>query len=199
MHHFLLASGLAALLLAGAMPAAQAQTPPKRPDFPKIDKSPLDAAWLPRDAVFREKPGDPVPAARILYSRPMKNGRKIFGPDTTFLVPYGQVWRTGANEAVELRVYRAITLGGKALKPGTYALFTIPGEKEWTVIVSSDTERWGAYSYSPKQDVARIPAVVRPAAEPQEAFAIAFRDDAPGKATLRLTWDTVEATVPVTY
>ena len=53
MHHFLLASGLAALLLAGAMPAAQAQTPPKRPDFPKIDKSPLDAAWLPRDAVFR--------------------------------------------------------------------------------------------------------------------------------------------------
>ena len=198
MRQLLLAAGLVTLLF-GAGLTAQAQEAPKRPDFPKIDKSPLDAAWLPRDAVFREKPGDPTPAARILYSRPQKNGRKIFGPDTTFLVPYGQVWRTGANEAPELRVYRAITLGGKKLTPGTYALFTVPGLKEWTIIISSDTERWGAYSYSPKSDVARIPAVVKPAVEAQEAFSIAFRDDAPGKATLRMVWDAVEVAVPVTY
>ncbi|MBC7449192.1 MAG: DUF2911 domain-containing protein [Hymenobacteraceae bacterium] len=180
-------------------PAAHAQEAPKRPDFPKIDKSTLDAAWLPRDAVFREKPGDPTPAARILYSRPQKAGRRIFGTDTTFLVPYGKVWRTGANENTELRVYRPITLGGKKLTPGTYAIYTVPGEKEWTIIISSDTERWGAYAYSPKSDVARIPAVVKAATEPFEAFSIAFRDDAPGKATLRMVWDTVEVAVPVTY
>ena len=199
MRQLFLAGGLALLLFGAAAPVAQAQGTPKRPDFPKLDKSPLDAAWLPRDAVFREKPGDPTPAARILYSRPQKNNRKIFGPDTTFLVPSGQVWRTGANESAELRVYRAITLGGKKLAPGTYALFAVPGEKEWTIIVSSDTEHWGAYSYSTKSDVARIPALVKPAAEAQEAFSIAFRDDAPGKATLRMVWDTVEVAVPVTY
>lgn len=199
MRHLLTTAMLAAVLLGACAPAALAQSPPKRPDFPKLDKSPLDAAWLPRDAVFREKPGDPTPAARILYSRPQKNNRKLFGPDTSFVVPYGQVWRTGANEAVELRVYRAITLGGKKLAPGTYGLYTVPGEKEWTLIVSSDTERWGAYAYSPQKDVARIPAVVKTAAEPQEALSMAFRDDAAGKATLRIVWDTVEVAVPVTY
>lgn len=198
MRQLLTAAAFAALLL-GAAPLAQAQEAPKRPDFPKLDKSPLDAAWLPRDAVFREKPTDPTPAARILYSRPQKNGRKIFGADTTFVVPYGKVWRTGANESAELRVYRPITLGGKKLTPGTYALFTVPGEKEWTIIISSDTERWGGYSYSTKSDVARIPVPVKAATEAQEAFAIAFRDDAPGKATLRMVWDMVEVALPVTY
>ncbi len=194
-----MAGGLAALLFGATVSSAQAQETAKRPDFPKLDKSPLDAAWLPRDAVFREKPGELAPAARILYSRPQKNGRRIFGADTTFVVPYGKVWRTGANENTELRVYRTITLGGKKLSPGTYALFTVPGEKEWTIIVSSDTEHWGAYSYSTKSDVARIPVAVKPATEPQEALSIAFHDDAPGKATLRMTWDTVEVAVPVTY
>ena len=198
MRTLLTTGALLAVLLGATGLSAQAQAP-KRPDFPKLDKSPLDAAWLPRDAVFREKPGDPTPAARILYSRPQKNNRKLFGPDTTFLVPYGKVWRTGANENTELRVYRAITLGGKKLSPGTYAIFTVPGEKEWTLIVSSDTERWGEYSYQPKSDVARIAAVPRTATDPQEAFSIAFRDDAPGKATLRMVWDAVEVAVPVTY
>ena len=193
-----MAGSLAAVLFGAAL-TAQAQEGQKRPDFPKIDKSGLDAAWLPRDAVFREKPGDPTPAARILYSRPQKNGRRIFGADTTFLVPYGKVWRTGANENTELRVYRPITLGGKKLTPGTYAIYTVPGEKEWTIIISSDTERWGSYAYTPKTDIARIPAMVKAAAEPMEAFSIAFRDDAPGKATLRMVWDTVELAVPVTY
>ncbi len=199
MRQLLTSAVLAALLIGGVAPTALAQTPAKRPDFAKIDKSPLDAAWLPRDAIFRDKPGDPTPVARILYSRPMKNNRKLFGPDTSFVVPYGQVWRTGANEAVELRVYRALTLGGKKLAPGTYSLYTVPGEKEWTIIVNSDTERWGGYAYTPQKDVARLPAMVRTATDPQEALSMAFREDAAGKATLRIVWDTVEVTLPVTY
>lgn len=190
---------LFSLALAGLTCTAALAQDSKRPDFPKLDKSPLDAAWLPAGSVFREKPTDPMPVARLLYSRPQKNNRKLFGPDTTFLVPYGQVWRTGANENCELRVYKPLTLGGKKLAPGTYSFFTIPGQKEWTVILNSDTERWGAYAYDMKKDVARIkvPAITAPS--PQEALSAAFREDGPGKATLRLVWDTVEVDVPVTY
>ena len=187
-------------LAAGALLSTPAQAQMKRPDLPALDKSPLDLAWLPRDAPFREKPTDPTPAARILYSRPQKKDRKIFGPDTTFIVPYGKTWRTGANEATELKVYKPLTLGGKKLAVGTYTLYTIPGEKEWTLIVSSDLDRWGDYAYNQKLDVARVKAPVTAAPAPTEAFTIAFKDGAkPGAATLRLVWDTVEVDVPVTY
>jgi hypothetical protein len=200
MRTFLTTAGLAALLLAGATTAALAQEAPKRPDFPKLDKSPLDAAWLPRDAVFREKPTDPTPVARLLYSRPQKNGRNnLFGPDTTFIVPYGKTWRTGANENCELRVYKPLTIGGKKLAAGTYALFTIPGEKTWTVIINSDTERWGDYAYDQKKDVVRVTVPAMVATQPQEALSVAFREDGAGKATMRLVWDTVEINVPITY
>ncbi len=190
---------LAAAVLTAASLTAHAQEG-KRPEFPKLDKSPLDATWLPRDSPFREKPTDPTPVARVLYSRPQKNGRaKLFGPDTSYVVPFGQVWRTGANESVELRVYKPLTIGGKKLAVGSYALYTIPGEKEWTVIVSNDTDRWGAYAYDQKKDVVRIKAPVLKPAEAVEAFSIVFREEAAGKATMRIVWDTTEVDVPVTY
>jgi Protein of unknown function (DUF2911) len=188
----------AALLTAASVTVARAQEG-KRPDFPKLDKSPLDATWLPRDSPFREKPTDPSPVARVLYSRPQKNGRKLFGPDTTYVVPFGKVWRTGANESVELKAFKPMTIGGKKLAAGSYAIYTIPGEKEWTVIISSDTDRWGAYAYDQKKDIVRIKAPVMTSPEAVEAFAIVFREDAAGKATMRLVWDTTEVDVPVTY
>lgn len=193
MRKYLLVGALAALSL-----TASAQN--KRPDFPKLDKSPLDAAWLPRDSPFREKPTDATPVARVLYSRPQKNGRNnLFGPDTSFIVPYGQVWRTGANENTELHVYKPITIGGKKLAVGTYSLFTIPGAKEWTVILNTDGERWGSYAYDQKKDVVRVKVTPITAPDPQEALSMAFREDGAGKATLRMVWDTVEIDVPVTY
>lgn len=88
----------------------------------------------------------------ITYSQPSKKGREIFGG----LVPYGKVWRTGANEATVLKTDKDLMLAGKKLPAGQYALFTIPGEKEWTIILNNHHNQWGAYSYDAKKDVMRF-------------------------------------------
>jgi hypothetical protein len=88
----------------------------------------------------------------ITYSAPAVKGRKIFGD----LVPYGQVWRTGANETTTIEVSRDAKIAGNGLKKGRYALFTIPGEKEWTIIVNTDADGWGAYKYNKEKDAFRF-------------------------------------------
>ena len=83
---------------------------------------------------------------KITYSQPHKHGRDIFGS----LVPFGQVWRTGANEATELTLSRDIKINGLDLKAGTYSLFTIPGKDAWTILINADLGLWGAYNYNSK-------------------------------------------------
>ena len=88
----------------------------------------------------------------INYSTPSVKGRKIWGE----LVPYGQVWRTGANEATVFETSQDLNINGKVLKAGKYGLFTIPGEKEWTFIFNSVWDQWGAFKYDSSKDVLRI-------------------------------------------
>ncbi|MDZ7845581.1 MAG: DUF2911 domain-containing protein [Owenweeksia sp.] len=90
----------------------------------------------------------------INYSQPSMNDREIYGG----LVPYGKVWRTGANEATTFETDRALMINGKKLPAGKYALFTIPGEKEWTIIFNSNSKQWGAYDYKAEDDVLRVKA-----------------------------------------
>jgi hypothetical protein len=90
----------------------------------------------------------------IYYSSPAVKGRTVWGS----LVPYGKVWRTGANEATVFQTSSDLTIGGKVLPAGKYALFTIPGEKEWTIIFNSVWDQWGAYKYDSAKDVLRITA-----------------------------------------
>lgn len=90
----------------------------------------------------------------IDYSQPSVKGRTIFGD----LVPYGKVWRTGANEATTFTINREIRVNGKTLAAGKYALFTIPGEKEWTIIFNSVSDQWGAYRYKESKDALRVSA-----------------------------------------
>ena len=90
----------------------------------------------------------------ITYSAPSVKGRKIWGD----LVPFDQVWRTGANQCTSFTTDKAISFGGKSLPAGTYGLFTIPGEKEWTIIFNKDSKQWGAYDYKAGEDVLRITA-----------------------------------------
>ena len=123
------------------------------------------------------------------YSRPAMRGRNIFGG----LVPFGEVWRTGANEATEIKFFQDMTFGGKTVKAGEYSLFTIPGEKEWTIILNTDINVWGAYSYKEANDVIRISAPVS-SGESLEAFSIAFSND----GTMHLGWGTVRVAVPFT-
>ena len=152
--------------------------------FPKMDASPLDLALARTDR-------NATPTARVIYSRPSKKGRAIFGD----LVPYDEVWRTGANEATELTLYQPFKLGNTRLEAGTYTLYTIPGETNWTVIINSDTNVWGAYSYKKEKDVARISVPVKEAAASTESLSMVFRPDSAGP-TLMIGWDDVYIEIP---
>jgi hypothetical protein len=162
--------------------------------FRKADKSPLDYAYLPDHFAHDRKEGEKA-IVRVTYSRPLKNGREIFGK----LVPYGKVWRTGANENTEIKLYQDVELGGKKVNAGTYSLFTIPNEKEWTIILNSDLDYWGAYKYNEKNDVVRFTAPVATLNEPLENFSIQFEPKGEKQAIMRLGWDKTAAEVPIKY
>jgi hypothetical protein len=132
---------------------------------------------------------------KITYSQPHKRGRKIFGG----LVPYGQVWRTGANEATEVTLTQDILVNGTLLKAGTYSLFTIPDQSSWTIIFNSDLGLWGSYNYNPKTDVLRFQATPKPLADiVYEPFTILIeaKND---KAEVRLLWDTLSVDFPLQF
>ncbi|MEO9966330.1 MAG: DUF2911 domain-containing protein [Reichenbachiella sp.] len=117
----------------------------------------------------------------INYSSPSKKGREIYGG----LVPYGQVWRTGANEATTIELSKDANIGGVAVKAGKYSLFTIPGEKEWTIIINSNAKQWGAYSYDKSMDVGRFTATPKALDSAVESFTIEAND----QGVVALIWD----------
>lgn len=126
----------------------------------------------------------------ITYGRPSAKGRKVFGE----LEKFGSVWRTGANEATTISFSNAVKVEGKALPAGTYSLFTIPGEKEWTVIFNKTATQWGAFRYDDKQDALRV-KVTPAAAAHSEHFTISFDEVTDKAGTLALRWD--KTRVPV--
>ncbi|MBS1682478.1 MAG: DUF2911 domain-containing protein [Bacteroidetes bacterium] len=133
---------------------------------------------------------------KITYSQPQKKGREIFGK----LVPYGQVWRTGANEATEITVTDDIKINGTQLKAGTYSMFTIPGKEKWLVILNSDLGLWGAYNYNQKNDVLRFEAMAEliPGELVYEPFTIRI-DQKTDTATLVLLWDRTQVNIPIQF
>ena len=129
----------------------------------------------------------------VSYSRPGVKGRAIWGA----LVPYGQPWRTGANEATTFTTTDEITVGGQKIAAGTYSFFTIPTADEWTVIFSKQQGQWGAYEYDQKQDAARL--TVKPTtADPVEWMQFTFEDMTPNSANLTLRWEKTKVVVPIT-
>ncbi len=132
---------------------------------------------------------------KVTYSQPHKHGRVIFGE----LVPYGQVWRTGANEATELTVTRDVKINSLDLKAGTYSLFTIPEKSSWTIILNKDLGLWGAYNYNAKMDVLRFDVPVTPVTEfVYEAFSILL-DPKNNRADLVLAWDRTKVIIPIQF
>lgn len=126
------------------------------------------------------------------YSAPSKRGRVIMGG----LVPYGKVWRTGANAATTLRTDAELTIGNLAVPAGTYTLYTIPGAKEWTLIVNTQTGQWGT-QYDPSKDLGRVKMSVKPAKKPVETFVIGVKPSGGKNGALTLTWENTEASVPI--
>jgi hypothetical protein len=127
----------------------------------------------------------------VVYGRPYEKGRVIFGG----LVPYDQVWRTGADEATTLTTDGELTIGTLRVPKGTYALFTIPGKSAWTLVVNKTAKQWGAFSYDVKEDVGRVPMKVGASAAPVEQFTIELQSAGDRKAVLKVSWDKVVATV----
>jgi len=129
----------------------------------------------------------------IVYSRPGMKGRPIYGG----LVPYGEVWRTGANNATKLTFSTEVKLNGNTIPAGTYALFTIPGEKEWTIIINKGAAQWGVFQYDEKVDVVRFKASPMKISQPVETFTMEFNDITDDSARLDLIWD--HTVVPIKF
>ncbi|HLX10839.1 MAG TPA: DUF2911 domain-containing protein [Thermoanaerobaculia bacterium] len=125
----------------------------------------------------------------VRYSRPGVKGRVIWGK----VVPYGEVWRTGANENTTIRFSTPVRLDGKPLPAGIYGLQTIPGADDWVVILSKDADEWGAFSYQPDHDALRFHVKPAQLAESQEWMGFAFRDLSDTSAVLALRWEKLEA------
>lgn len=131
---------------------------------------------------------------KITYSQPVKRGREIFGK----LVPYNEVWRTGANEATEITTTKNIQINGTLLKAGTYSVFTIPQKDKWTIIINSEVGLWGAYNYNSKLDVMRFDVPVMQSDVVYESFTMEFnhRNEV---ADLLLYWDKTKVSIPVKF
>jgi hypothetical protein len=129
----------------------------------------------------------------IDYSRPSMKGRKIYGG----LVPYDKVWRTGANEATTFVANTGLDVSGTKVPAGSYTLFTIPAQKQWTLIISKKTGEWGIPYPGESEDLVRVPMRSEELATPVEQFTISFERTAPEACTLRMDWETTRAEVSV--
>ncbi len=119
------------------------------------------------------------------YSRPGVKNRDIFGG----LVPYGQVWRTGANQATKIVFSTPVKLNGTDIPAGTYGLFTIPGKDEWTIIINKGAEQWGAYKYDAKSDVARFKSTPITLEKPLDTLTIEFNKITDDSSYINIAWD----------
>lgn len=181
---------LAALALTAAPADAQDLHPSRRPSPIGIAKTFIGDTYV-----------------KVTYGRPYMRGREIFGnaSEGEFLVPFGQTWRTGANEATEITLTRPITVMGERLEAGTYSIFTVPGPSSWEIrfhpgVGMDGTGRMGpegfVQTYDPALDVLVVQAPVRALDEPVEQFTIEF-EEAEGGAEMVLRWETTEVRVPI--
>lgn len=178
--------------------SAQQETPAtaNKSKLPGLDKSPMDMSYYPPSYTMNVNvKGDTgTLIARVIYSRPQVDGREIFGK----LVPYGKVWRLGANQATELDVFAPVTIGGHQVAPGRYTLYAIPENDKWTIIVNSQTDTWGAFGYHDNKDVLRTDVPVTTLGDPVEDFTMVFEKADQG-CNLVMAWDKTEAHLPINF
>jgi len=164
-------------------------------NLPELDKSPMDVSYYPNNypiLKIQNKATEPL-MARVLYSRPQKQGRKIFGE----LVEYGKVWRLGANEATEIEFYKDVKIAGKKVAKGRYTLYALVGEDVWTMILNKETDTWGAFKYDSKKDVLRTDVPVQKTDEVVESLSMLFDKSANGMSLI-IAWEQVKVVLPIT-
>lgn len=168
-------------------------------EFPGIDASPMDAAYFPSRAAFRafaktdEERNANEPKIRVVYSRPQKKERDVFGG----LVKYGEVWRVGANESTEIQFFQSVTIGDTKLDAGRYTVYAVPTESEWEVHFSTDNDGWGHYAFKPEEStVAKITVPTAKTPSTVEAFTIMFEAVDDG-AHMIMGWEDTMVRVPI--
>ena len=168
---------------------AQAQQKPT-----DLDKSPMDMSYWPNNYPLLKMSGKAkdMPIARIVYGRPLKNGRNIFGG----ILKYNELWRLGANEATEIEFFTGVKIGGKLLAKGRYTLYCIPNENKWTLIFNRDNYSWGSYSYDSKKDVLRTDIDIDKTTDTVEAFTMYFEETKNG-ANLIFLWDDLKGSLGI--
>ena len=175
----------AGLLVAGSMCA---QTPAPKLEFPQPSPK----------STLQQRVG--LTDIEIVYFRPSAKGRKIFGAKGDSLEPHGAVWRTGANSPTKITFSTPVTFGETEVPAGSYGLYSIPGEQEWTVILNKIGEKdWGAYVYKAENDVARVKTKPVTLAQAEETFSIDINDIRTESATLNLCWDKTKVSVPLKF
>jgi hypothetical protein len=164
--------------------------------LPDVDRSPMDMSYYPDGypvLKIQDKTKEP-PVARVIYSRPQKSGRVIFGD----LIEYGKVWRLGANEATEIEFFRNVKINNVPVKKGRYTIYAIPYPDKWTMIINKETDLWGSFRYEIKKDIARIDVPTVKRTPFTESFAMAFEKTADGFALL-VSWDDIIVNMPIVF
>ena len=172
-----------------AVVCSQAQ--PKPTD---LDRSPMDMSYWPANYPILKMSGKTkdMPVARVIYGRPLKNGRSIFGG----IIKYNDIWRLGANEATEIEFFKNVKIGGKQVANGRYTLYCVPDENKWTLIFNKDNYAWGSFTYDPKKDLLRTDINVEKNPETVEPLTIYF-DETRNGANLIFLWDDLKAVLPI--
>ncbi len=164
--------------------------------LPPVDKSPMDMSYYPNGypvLKIQDKISEPI-VARVIYSRPQKNGRVIFGD----LVEYGKVWRLGANEATEIEFYQAVKINNTKIKKGRYTMYCIPFADKWTIIINKENDTWGSFKYDMKKDIVRLDVPVQKQADFTESFVMAFEKSGTG-INLFIAWDDIKISLPIVF
>ena len=165
--------------------------------FPPVDRSPMDMSYCPTDYPIlriQDKVSEPL-VARIIYGRPQKNDRIIFGD----LVPYGSVWRLGANEATEIEFFKDVKIDGKKVAKGRYTLYALTDTDKWTLILNTEVNIWGAFKYDSKKDVVRMDIPVQKQTDLTEVFTMVFEKNSSNSSNLLIAWDNVMVKLPFSW
>lgn len=171
--------------------------------YASIDKSPMDIIYYPPNFPSERMNNNDIKntlTARVIYSRPQKNGREIFADSTaatTYIQEYGKEWRLGANEATEIEFFKPVVIQGNKIAAGRYIIYCIPYPDKWLVRLNSNLFSWGLHM-NPKKDIVQIELPVNKTTNNIEYFTMIFQKTATG-ANLLMAWGNIEVLLPVSF
>ena len=163
--------------------------------YVQVDVSPMDMAYFPADFPIKKMNGQAagLPLARVIYSRPHRGGRQLFGE----LVKWGQPWRLGANEATEIQFFGPVSIQSQKVEKGQYIIYAIPYEDHWTIVLNRNLYSWGL-KFSQADDVLKVDIPATTKAQMVEHFTMSFEPIING-AELIMAWEDREARLPIQF